>query len=51
MNDVESLSHTKWECKYHIVYIPKYPRRRCTVLFANNWEKCSSSWQCSEGAG
>ena len=27
MNDVESLSHTKWECKYHIVYIPKYRKR------------------------
>ena len=24
MNNVESLSHTKWECKYHIVFIPKY---------------------------
>ena len=21
------LSHTKWECKYHIVFIPKYRRR------------------------
>ena len=27
MNDVESLSHTKWECKYHIVYIPKYRKK------------------------
>ena len=27
MNDVESLSHTKWECKYHIVFIPKYRRK------------------------
>jgi putative transposase len=24
MNDYESLSHTKWECKYHIVFVPKY---------------------------
>jgi len=23
MNDVESLRHTRWECKYHIVFIPK----------------------------
>ena len=23
----ESLSHTKWECKYHVVFIPKYRRR------------------------
>ena len=27
MNDSESLSHTKWECKYHIVLIPKYRKR------------------------
>ena len=24
MNSPESLNHTKWECKYHIVWIPKY---------------------------
>ena len=23
----ESLSHTKWECKYHVVFIPKYRRK------------------------
>lgn len=27
MDEFESLSHTKWECKYHIVFIPKYRRR------------------------
>ena len=27
MNEVESLSHTKWECKYHIVFIPKYRKK------------------------
>ena len=25
-NDVHSLSHTKWNCKYHIVFAPKYRR-------------------------
>jgi putative transposase len=23
----ESLAHTKWECKYHILFIPKYRRK------------------------
>jgi len=23
MNSIQSLSHTKWDCKYHIVWIPK----------------------------
>lgn len=27
MDDFESLSHTKWDCKYHIVFIPKYRRK------------------------
>ena len=24
LNDINSLSHTKWNCKYHIVFAPKY---------------------------
>ena len=27
INDVNSLSHTKWNCKYHIVFAPKYRRK------------------------
>lgn len=27
MNDKNSLSHTKWDCKYHIVFTPKYRRQ------------------------
>ena len=27
MNDVNSLSHTRWNCKYHIVFAPKYRRK------------------------
>ena len=30
MDNVQSLSPTKWECKYHVVWIPKC---RCRVLF------------------
>jgi len=26
MNDIRSLSHTKWNCKYHKVFAPKYRR-------------------------
>ena len=26
-NDSASLSHTKWNCKYHIVFAPKYRRQ------------------------
>ena len=27
MNDYQSLRHSKWECKYHVVFIPKYRRK------------------------
>ena len=27
MNDSNSLAHTKWNCKYHVVFAPKYRRK------------------------
>ncbi len=27
MDEYQSLSHTKWECKYHVVFIPKCRRK------------------------
>ena len=27
INDTKSLAHTKWNCKYHIVFAPKYRRK------------------------
>ena len=27
MDEYESLSHSKWDCKYHVVFIPKYRRK------------------------
>ncbi len=32
MNSKSSLCHTRWDCKYHIVWIPKYRRK---VPFGN----------------
>ena len=26
-NDISSLAHSKWNCKYHIVFAPKYRRK------------------------
>jgi putative transposase len=28
MEQVQSLSHSRWECKYHIVWIPKYRKKK-----------------------
>ena len=27
MEDTNSLAHTKWNCKYHVVFAPKYRRK------------------------
>ena len=27
MNNDSSLNHSRWECKYHVVWIPKYRRK------------------------
>ena len=27
MDEYESLGHSKWECKYHVIFIPKRRRR------------------------
>ena len=28
MREYETLCHSKWECKYHVVFIPKYRRKK-----------------------
>lgn len=32
MKEYQGLSHTKWDCKYHVVFIPK--RRRKSIFGA-----------------
>jgi putative transposase len=37
MNETyQSLSHSKWDCKYHVVFVPK---RRRKELFGNMRQK------------
>ena len=31
MDEYQSLAHTKWDCKYHVVFIPKCRRRTLYV--------------------
>ena len=31
MDEYESLNHTKWDCKYHVVFIPKWRRKALYV--------------------
>ena len=31
MDEARTLNHSKWECKYHVVFIPKYRRKSLYV--------------------
>ncbi|MEE8380659.1 MAG: transposase [Thermodesulfobacteriota bacterium] len=28
MREYQSLAHVRWECKFHIVWVPKYRKKR-----------------------
>ncbi|EDK22926.1 transposase, partial [[Ruminococcus] torques] len=45
--DVKSLAHTKWNCKYHVVFAPKYRRKvfyneKKESIRENNPEHCAN---------
>jgi putative transposase len=31
MDEYQSLSHTKWDCEYHVIFMPKCRRRTLYV--------------------
>ena len=35
--DKNTLSHTTWECKYHIVFAPKFRRQ---IIYGNIKSRC-----------
>jgi hypothetical protein len=32
MKDYQSLSHTRWDCKYHVVFIPKWRKKQIFAI-------------------
>ena len=42
MERFKSLSHSKWECKYHVVWIPKYRRKE---LYGDKRKVVISFWR------
>ena len=51
MDKYESLSHTKWECKYHVVFIPKCRRRTLYGSCESTWAMCYGNWQGRKKGG
>ena len=46
MHEWQSLSHVRWECKYHVVIIPKY--RRKVIYGDSGTESARSSGSCAD---
>jgi len=51
MDEFESLSHTKWECKYHVVFIPKWRRKTLYEQLRQPLGKCYADWLRRRRAG
>ena len=48
MRDYKSLTHTHWNCKYHVVFIPKKKTQRYLwpgkKIFRLKWPSLSAAW-------
>lgn len=44
MDDYQSLSHTRWECKYHVVFIPKCRRKVLYGHIRKELGTCEQFW-------
>ena len=44
MKDWRSQSHVKWDCKYHVVIVPKYRRREFLEAFVRKSGRFSASF-------
>ena len=48
MDEEKSLNHTKWECKYHVVFIPKCRRK---TLYKELRRYLADGWQSRRRVG
>ena len=49
-NQANSLSHTKWMCKYHIVSAPKYRRKITCNQYRDSLGGYSASFAATRGS-
>ena len=49
MHDWESLSHVRWDCKYHVVIVPKYRRRALYGKFRRDVGQILRDLCCQRG--
>jgi putative transposase len=51
MDEYESSSHTRRECEYHVVFIPKSRGKTLYGKLRRNPERCFTSWPSRRRAG
>ena len=51
MDEAETLSHSKWECKYHVVFIPKCRRKTLYGQLRRYLGRYSGAWRSRRRAG
>jgi len=50
MDENQRLSHSKWECKDHIVFIQNAFVICCTEIFGSLWASCFAGWPSRRNA-
>ncbi len=50
MDEYESLSHSKWECKYHVIFIPN-AAKTLYKSFGSTWARYSGTSPSGSRAG
>jgi len=45
MKEYQSLSHTRWDCKYHVVFIPKRRKKKVFGALRRHLGQISRSWR------
>ena len=51
MPDIETLNHTTWDCKYHVVFIPKYRRKALYHELRRHLGRSSGRWPRRRNVG
>ena len=51
MDEYESLSYSKWECKYHVIFIPKCRRKTLYKELRQHWARYSGASPSRSRAG
>ena len=46
----ESLSHSRWSCTYHVVFVRNAVESRCTGRSGRTWAPCFTSWRRRKSA-